>query len=61
MTVGLLTLDYEDLLLIESQSHDPTGFVLKEDQMVDWNGLHPYGPPTVSKATQQAIGLIPYD
>lgn len=42
------------------QSHDPTDFVLKEEQMADWNILHPYGPPTINKATQQAIGMIPY-
>ncbi|KAK6378822.1 hypothetical protein LTS17_006525 [Exophiala oligosperma] len=41
-------------------SHDPTDFVLKEEQMADWNILHPYGPPTVNKETQQAIGIIPY-
>lgn len=29
--------------------------------MVDWNILHPYGPPVINKATQQAIGMIPYD
>ncbi|KAH7160659.1 hypothetical protein EDB81DRAFT_879008 [Dactylonectria macrodidyma] len=42
-------------------SHDPIDFVLKEEQMADWNKLHPYGPPTINKATQQAIGIIPYD
>ncbi|KAI8312068.1 hypothetical protein K4K59_006424 [Colletotrichum sp. SAR11_240] len=42
-------------------SHDPTDFVLKEHQMAEWNILHPYGPPTVNKATQQAIGIVPYD
>ncbi|KAF4474762.1 putative phytanoyl-CoA dioxygenase [Colletotrichum fructicola Nara gc5] len=42
-------------------SHDPTDFVLKEHQMAKWNILHPYGPPTVNKTTQQAIGIIPYD
>lgn len=29
--------------------------------MTDWNILHPYGPPAINKATQQAIGMIPYD
>ncbi|KXL43748.1 MAG: hypothetical protein FE78DRAFT_451951 [Acidomyces sp. 'richmondensis'] len=42
-------------------SHDPTDFVLKPDQMADWNILHPYGLPKLSKAAQQAVGLIPYD
>jgi hypothetical protein len=28
--------------------------------MADWNILHPYGPPTINKETQQAIGMIPY-
>jgi hypothetical protein len=41
-------------------SHDPTDFVLKEDQTAEWNILHPYGAPTVPLATQQAIGLVPY-
>lgn len=41
-------------------SHDPTDFVLKEDQMAEWNILHPYGAPTIPLATQQAIGLVPY-
>lgn len=43
-----------------AQSRDPTDFVLKEDQMADWNVLHPYGKPLIPKATQQAIGIIPY-
>ncbi|KAJ5081875.1 hypothetical protein NUU61_010139 [Penicillium alfredii] len=42
-------------------SHDPTDFVLKQEQMADWNILHPYGPPTINKATQQTIGMTPYD
>ncbi|KAJ2980963.1 hypothetical protein NQ176_g2319 [Zarea fungicola] len=42
-------------------SHDPTDFVLKENQMAAWNILHPYGAPIINKATQQAIGLLPYD
>ncbi|KAL4813452.1 hypothetical protein BDW67DRAFT_177894 [Aspergillus spinulosporus] len=42
-------------------SHDPTDFVLKEEQMADWDIRHPYGPSTINKETQQAIGLIPYD
>lgn len=52
----------EQLLSIADprQSHDPTDFVLKEEQMADFNILHPYGPPTINKATQQAIGMIPY-
>ena len=41
-------------------SHDPTDFVLKDDQEAEWNILHPYGKPTVPLATQQAIGLVPY-
>ncbi|KAJ0121515.1 uncharacterized protein J7T55_008679 [Diaporthe amygdali] len=41
-------------------SHDPTDFVLKEEQMADFNILHPYGPPTINEATRQAIGMIPY-
>ena len=28
--------------------------------MVDWNFLHPHGPPTIKKATQQAIGMVQY-
>ncbi|KAL3440168.1 hypothetical protein BJX65DRAFT_315049 [Aspergillus insuetus] len=42
-------------------SHDPTDFVLKEEQMADWNIRHPYGFPEINKATQQAIGLTPYE
>ncbi|KAK2589642.1 hypothetical protein QQS21_012682 [Conoideocrella luteorostrata] len=42
-------------------SHDPTDFVLKQEQMADWNTLHPYGRPTINRATKQAIGMIPYD
>jgi hypothetical protein len=42
------------------QSHDPTDFVLKEDQDAEWNTLHPYGRPTIPLATQKAIGLVSY-
>ncbi|WVW84368.1 hypothetical protein I302_106402 [Kwoniella bestiolae CBS 10118] len=41
-------------------SHDPTDFVLKEDQFADWNILHPYGPPSINEATKKAIGIMPY-
>ncbi|KAL3965648.1 phytanoyl- dioxygenase protein [Purpureocillium lilacinum] len=42
-------------------SHDPTDFVLKEEQMAEWNILHPYGKPSINKETQQAIGMVPYE
>lgn len=29
--------------------------------MADWNILHPYGPRIIDGATQQAIGMIPYE
>lgn len=60
MTVKLY-IQVEGFLLTYVQSHDPTDFVLKDGQMGDSNILFPYGRPTIDRATQQAIGIIPYD
>lgn len=41
-------------------SHEPTDFVVKDDQEADWNIKFPYGRPEVSERMKKAIGLIPY-
>jgi len=41
-------------------SHDPTDFIIKDDQEADWNIHFPQGRPTVSDKTAKAIGLKAY-
>ena len=60
MTVCTATPKLQPDLLTLKQSHDPTDFVLKDHQEADWNILFPYGRPTISEATQKAIGLMSY-
>jgi len=40
-------------------THDPTDFVLKNDQEADWNIPFPYGKPVVSEQGMKYIGLVP--
>ncbi|ORX33296.1 hypothetical protein BD324DRAFT_654245 [Kockovaella imperatae] len=41
-------------------SHDPTDFLVKDDQEAEWNKNLPYGPPRISEATEKAIGIRSY-
>jgi len=38
-------------------SHDPTDFVMKDEQEAEWNKNLPYGPPKLSEYTEKAIGI----
>ncbi|GFZ51910.1 hypothetical protein JCM24511_09680 [Saitozyma sp. JCM 24511] len=41
-------------------SHDPTDFVIKDNQEAEWNVHFPYGKPTLSEKTEKAVGLKAY-
>jgi len=41
-------------------SHEPTDFIIKDDQEADWNILFPYGKPVLSEQGQKYVGIIPF-
>jgi hypothetical protein len=41
-------------------SHDPTDFVIKDNQEAEWNVHFPYGKPSLSEKTEKAVGIKSY-